>query len=112
MNSVEIGRPNIDFSDVPLLDLLNLKKYTVEVYYNDFPNYRQVTYTIEFFYSKSTNWILYTSASIIMLLFIGLVIVCIWKAKKAMQDSTIGSIHSIDSSLVEPIVPTNSQPNP
>lgn len=85
IDEVSIGSPNLHFPQSEE-ELLEQKSCTIDVYYNQYPNYVRKRYIIEFVFNKprSSLW-LQASLAAVLLLFVSIFILCIVKARKALR---------------------------
>lgn len=85
IDEVSIGSPNLHFTQSDE-ELLEQKSCTIDVYYNQYPNYVRKRYQIEFVFNKphSSLW-LQVSLVAVLLLFVSIFVLCIAKARKALR---------------------------
>lgn len=67
--------------------LLQLGSIKLDVYYNEFPNYRKVPYVVKFSHHRVEDGGLWLQVSLgaILIIFVAILLLCIVKSRKALK---------------------------
>ncbi len=87
INEIEVGSPALQFDRFDDETLLSLGEVKLDVYYNEFPNYRKVPYVVRFGHHRVEDrgfW-LQISLGGILIVFVSILCLCIVKSRKALK---------------------------
>lgn len=87
INEVEVGNMALQFDRFDDSELLKMGRVNLDVYYNEFPNYRIVSYVVEFSHHRGKDGGLWLQISLgaILIVFVAILWLCIAKIRKALK---------------------------
>lgn len=96
INNVESSSPVLSFEKLDDVELQKLSTATIDLYYQKNDHYTKKTFTIKFMYYKSSQWLwLWVALGCILVVFLGILGLCLVKSWKAIRKGN-------NYSLVEP----------
>lgn len=87
INEIEVGSPALQFDKFDDELLLKQGKVVLDVYYNEFPKYRHITYEIQFSHHRGRDGGIWLQVSLagMLIIFTAILWLCISKSRKALK---------------------------
>lgn len=85
LNRVEMDSPVLNFEKLSSEALLEMKSFSLTIFYSKYPKFISQKYTVSFVHSKKINYLLIIPVALLGLLVLVSLIFCCCKFKKAMK---------------------------